>query len=185
MSEEQQKYILPSDDQAARIVDNISGWVDRHGQYWGRDEKTARNQGCTHVPCEQCSTPIPKNEYRRICRSCAEAIRKEKYEKLPKQEWDGVTPLYSEAFEEFFFNEDAIRDYCEENEVTPELLRLILCESEYAHCIDPEEHYNIGDDEGRLPPAIIEAFEALNKAIEECKEPIYWTPAGIAVIVKL
>ena len=75
----EQKVILSTSDEAARHVENISGWVSRHGRFYGRDERAARWDGCTHVRCADCETIIPKSGLI-VCGTCAEKRDVGRYE---------------------------------------------------------------------------------------------------------
>ncbi len=81
-------FILNSDDEVARYVTNLSGWVDRHGEYWGVHESQVRYNGCTHVACSKCGAIRDRRGY---CSPCHEARQVEKFNALEKIKWDGVS----------------------------------------------------------------------------------------------
>ena len=53
------EMILNTSDEAAHFVTGLSGWVSRHGHFYGNDERLARYDGCTHTVCE-CGKPCEK-----------------------------------------------------------------------------------------------------------------------------
>ncbi|MBK8191447.1 MAG: hypothetical protein IPK79_13500 [Vampirovibrionales bacterium] len=52
----------------------------------------------------------------------------EEYNAMPRKAWDRETPLYSEGYDEYFFSEDALNEFTEDNECSIESLRLVICE---------------------------------------------------------
>lgn len=109
------EVILDTSPEAAKFVENISGWVSRDGLFFGKNEDAARYQGCSHRACSECGSPAPKGYT--ACSSCREKKAEARYEKLERAEWDEKGALYSE-----------VADYMEEeNEQTlaPVSLRLV------------------------------------------------------------
>lgn len=177
--QENDKIILDTSDGSAKFVMGISGWIDRHGNFFGKDEKLARWSGATHTHCQSCGKPTTKGWTK--CNECREVDAKMRYSLLPKKVWNGE-PVYSEVVEEYFFDEDSVLEYCEMNDVEINDLRLVFCEPKYATQIDPNEYYNdLLPEDGELDAILSDAFEALNKIIREHKEPLSWEPGKIAV----
>src|SRR5690606_37390366 len=122
------EIILPSDDQAAKFVSGIEGWADRHGRFYGNDEASARWSGATHLMCAVCGSLHKRQSY---CRECAERKRVEKYQAMPRQEWDGIGMLFSDSSDQYFHDWEEVEQYCEDNECTLESLQLIICDPVY------------------------------------------------------
>ena len=176
---EKEKQILYDDENAARFVENIKGWVDINGRYFGNSkdsEHSARYSSCTHVKCG-CGTAVRKG--RRRCDECRDKKLKEDYEKLPFKEYNGDL-VYSHLVDEYFRDSDEIEDYCFDNDINPKDLRLLFCEpnkfseisGDYWAEVMPED----SDDE--LPTKLQEALDNLNKVISELP-PASYSPGRI------
>jgi hypothetical protein len=165
------------DSPEAASIQTVTGWMSSTGQFWGKDEHMARYCGCTHMPCKTCGSTIEVHSY---CRACADKRELEKFSAMEKQDWDGSGMLFHH---ETYFNElQEVLDYCMDNEIAPEELQLVICEPVFAGQIDPRDHY--GDDlpeDGDMPKAIADAFDALNKVIHACGEPLSWSPGKTRV----
>jgi len=166
------------DSPEAASVQTVTGWVDRHGRFWGNDEHMARWCGATHEKCPKCGAVKGMRSY---CEPCHKAAETEKWLAMPREPWDGVAMLYSEAHDRYFSDIEEVADYCNDSESNVEALRLIICKPNMARPIEPEDHF-IDDlpEDGELPVALQEAFAALNDAILACKEPLSWSPGKTA-----
>lgn len=171
--------ILNTSDEAARFVTNISGWVSRDGLFFGKDERTARWSGCTHVACETCGTPTPKGYL--ICDACRSKKDAEKYEAREKRKWDGPEMAYSEAVDKYFTDWDEAEDYCEQEEWSMESLRLVICEPNYAREVESDFWCDDLAEDGELPPGLEKALEELNSYIRDEKIILSWSPGKYAV----
>lgn len=179
----EEEIILPESDEAATYRTDIKGWVDRHGRYFGNLEKYARLQGATHKKCE-CGELVKANYYGK-CSSCREQRDIEKYNAMPNKDWDGETPLYSDAHDEYFFDEDELECFIDEEEDrTIENLRLIICKPNYFNTID-ESYFDddLPENCEDLPPELTEAIEEFNNVIRGLK-PASWSPGEYAANVE-
>jgi hypothetical protein len=161
--------IVPFDsDEAARLT-TVTGWVSRNGHFYGDDERTARYDGCTHKPCDECGELIPRDGLI-CCRPCFAKRDAERFARMPRQEWDGETPLVLFNTDTYFFSEDELAEYCEEHEVLRESLQLVICTPQTGRRVDAMDFLEdvLVEDasEHDIPAPIIEAVEQLNKAIE-------------------
>jgi hypothetical protein len=52
MINQNEKIVMMDSDEAASIQ-TVTGWVDRHGRFWGKDEHQARWCGATHRKCKK------------------------------------------------------------------------------------------------------------------------------------
>ena len=170
------KQVLKTSDEAAKFVTDISGWVDRHGRFFGKEEDMARWSGCTHIVCPDCGNPTPKGYT--ICKGCREKKAVERYEAKERKQWDGETPLYSEFADEYFFSEDSLNGYVEFGE-TKQALRLVICEPIYLKEIDEDHFCDELPEDGELPEDVFSVLEELNKTIREQK-PVSWMPGEYA-----
>jgi hypothetical protein len=185
MGEKQQEpEIIPFDSDGAASLKTVTGWVSRRGIFYGANEHGARYDGCTHKPCGDCGELIPRDGRIR-CRPCQGTRDAERYAEMPREEWDGVTPLVIFRTDAYFFDEDELDEYCAENEVSREDLMLVICEPcrpRLVSALDlfddalPEEA-----DESDIPTPVREAVDALNAALRACK-PLCWTEGKYAAV---
>ena len=78
--------------------------------------------------------------------------------------------------DQYFFDEDSLRDYLIESDVDLDDLQLCICEPNYPSPIDPADHFcddlpengEIRDDQ------LLAAFELLNEMIRQ-SEPLSWS----------
>ena len=167
--------VLYASDEAAQLV-TVTGWRSRTGRFYGSDEHLARWDGCTHQICE-CGAEMPRGFTK--CNTCIEKDRLAKYEAMPFQEWDGTTPLTFFDDDDYFFDQEEVEQYCEDNDLQLSDLRLVICVPQFAEELDPNEYLaDILPQElylSDIDPKLEEAFETLNKVIRERKKPISWT----------
>lgn len=158
------EIVLYSDDTAAQIK-TVTGWVSRDGRFWGNDEHMARYSGCTHRKCE-CGNVIERGYIK--CGSCSNKENEVRYFKMPFKVWDGNSAVYCETCEHYFFNEDELVEYCEENNILLLDLRLVICEENYFNEVDYEYWNDIlpDDSDGDLPKELEDALAALNSVIK-------------------
>lgn len=98
----------------------------------------------THKNCDNCGNEFEKQyTYEKLCRECQLKISNEKYFKLDFVEWDGQNAvcLYNE--DQYFFNEEEILEFCDENEINLEDLQLVLC---YRTSFSPIDLQNITEE---------------------------------------
>lgn len=173
--------ILPDSDAAAHYATNIKGWVDRHGRYWGDNENLARRQGSTHVTCAECDHIIPARSWA-TCETCRKKKKIELYNKKEKQEWDGSTPLYSDALDSYFFDKDELTDYLYDNDCSVESLRLIICEPNYYQALDVDYFCDNLPDDQDPPDELLTAISELNETLKLLPVPS-WSPGKCAAII--
>lgn len=182
-----EEIILTNSPEAAQHAKHISGWVSRHGIFFGKDERSARYNGCTHVKCD-CGKPVDKG--RLACSECWERKAQEAYDKKPKAEkWE--YPIYSDNFDKYFWDEDQVRDFCdgESDDIEKGIkdLRLLTCIPVLAGQIDPWDYYHedLPEDADDVPKELREAFDRLNEDIRDCEIPLSWRPGKEAVVLEM
>lgn len=181
MSAADSKPIFPESEEAAKFVTSLSGWVDRHGRFWGDDEKTARYLGSTHRKCD-CGAEI---EQRSFCEDCSRLKEAARYKEAEKLTWNGETPLYSQIHDKYLFGKDELLEFMHECEVkNPDELELFLCEPNYLREIESDQWCDDLPDDGDLPPEVEAALEVFN-AVLRAAEPVSWSPGKFAAIVNL
>lgn len=77
--------------------------------------------------CNICGEPTSGKE-RMLCPECSEQKDRERYMELEFQEWDGTTPVCIYRTDQYFMSEDDLLIHCEEHDVEPEDLLLVICE---------------------------------------------------------
>jgi len=184
-----EKIMYASDDAAKRVT--MTGWLSRDGIFWPDKnnpeyaEHHARWGGCTHMVCA-CG-----NEHRKhytICDSCIAKKDDERYLSMPFKEWGGE-PLCLYRDDTYFFSEDALEDWAEENGVEDlSTVQLVICEPQYAWEIEGTETYgdNLPEDTElyEVAPKLAAALEQVNKIINEEKEILCWMPGKFRTTVK-
>lgn len=176
----EQKIIMYDDPSIIRKVDMVDetgkvisvGYLSNDNFFYNNID-LARYQSCTHKTCE-CGKPMKK--YYMKCDDCRTKLSNQRYSELPFEDWDEKTPVVTYDGNDYFFDIDDIIVFCEELEIEPNQLMLVICEpnkmkdvtSEYWEDIIPENMDN-------LPKEIEEALENFNKVIRNA-EPLSWRP---------
>ena len=177
------KIILNTDDEAAKFVTGIEGWVDRDENFWGKDEELARVSGCTHIVCPDCGVAIPKDHTR--CTACREKKDLERYNKLERKQWDGKTPLYSELSDMYLLDKDDLYEWLEECGIydkNVEGLRLVICEPVYLRQIETDFWEDELAEDGEPSAAVMDALDNLNAVLRN-EDPASWEPGEYAAII--
>lgn len=172
--------IIMFDSSEAASIQTVTGWVSRHGRFWGNDERAARYDGCTHGKCETCDNIVLRNRIR--CNFCQEKLDIESYYKMPEKEWDEKGMLYAEACDQYFNSLEEVKDYIddidtEEGDEKSALadMRLVICEPVYAKYLDDDYFADKMAEDSNLPSIIEEAMEEFNKKIGQAL-PLSWKP---------
>jgi hypothetical protein len=178
-----EKIILAEDDEAAKFVTGISGWVDRHGNFHGKSEEMARYYSSTHKKCEECKTAIINRGYR-CCVDCIEKNDIERYSKLEKKVWNGEVYLYSDRDDVYFSDYDQLNDYIDEHQIENiDLLRLVICEPEHLRELDADYWADDLPEDAELPDSVLSALETFNASLKDAGV-VGWTPGKFAAIIE-
>lgn len=169
----EEKKVLNTSDEAAKYVTGIEGWVDRHGHFYGKDERLARWAGATHVSCSECGAET--NKTYTICYACRCKKELEKFYAKKIKDWNGITPLYSELTENYFFDLGDLQDYLCENKLKVDSMMLVICTPNKLRELDEDYFCDELPEDGELPPDVYAAIVDLNRVIKE-QEPISWSP---------
>jgi len=177
-----EKIILAEDDEAAKFVTGISGWVDRHGNFHGKSEEMARYYSSTHKKCEECKTAIINRGYR-CCVDCIEKNDIERYSKLEKKVWNGEVYLHSDRDDVYFADYDQLNDYIDEHQIENiDSLRLIICEPEHLRELDADYWADDLPEDTELPNSVLSAIETFNASLKDAGI-VSWTPGKYAAII--
>ncbi len=158
---------------------DLKGWVDRHGYYHGEDETSARYRSCTHIKCKTCGDVIPKQSYT-ICSTCLEKKRTEDYLLRKTKSWDGESFLYSETYDVYLQDEEAIADLLEEHQCILENLRLLHCGKTKIRQLDSDDFADDLCEDVEIPSELIDAIDAFN-AMTSNIDTNTWYPNNYAV----
>lgn len=80
------------DSPEAASIQTLTGWVDRHGRFWGKDEHMARFAGSTHQLCDK----NPEHGIRAnnsYCEACHDERAQARFMAMERQPWDCETML--------------------------------------------------------------------------------------------
>ncbi|WP_443692052.1 hypothetical protein ACRZ5O_22755 [Pseudomonas protegens] len=174
----EEKVVMYESPEAASIQ-TVTGWVAADGRFWGKDEHMARWCGATHRRCEK-NPDHPIYEIRSSCHQCHEERRQAKFAAMPIKEWAGE-PLVIFDGDEYFFDEDSLRDYLIDRDVDLADLQLCICEPNMPREIDPSDLFidDLPEDGEIRDQQLIAAFELLNEMIRQ-SEPLSWSQGEFA-----
>lgn len=158
----------------------VEGWISRDGRFYGDDEHLARWAGCTHKRCD-CGGIMDRGYTR--CLDCIADEDRKRWEALPAVEWDGDAPLCLFDDDHFFFSPWELLEYCEDHNVKPTALRLVLAEGRRFSTL--EEDYWVDDlpEDGDLPGPIADAVKKLNEVIKAYPHPAAYWPSKQRVVI--
>lgn len=161
---ENTKVVMYDSPEAATYTKNIEGWVSSTGRFFGKGkdaEHMARYEGSSHYTCE-CGG-IAKKGYTK-CDKCSHQSSIERYEKLPYKDYMGE-PVFSWDHDEYFYSEEDIIEYLEENEL--ESIDLLFCEEQTFYPVQSDYWDDIlpTDSEGDIPDELKDALKVLNNVI--------------------
>ena len=156
--------IFPDDPQAARLV-TVTGWVSRHGRFYGDDERLARYDGSTHSRCS-CGGTMDKHWL--LCDNCRAKAADQRFNAMPEADWDGKAMLYSERDDRYYSSPEDVP--LAEGETLADY-KLVICEPSHAS-MDSSFFDGILPEEGC--DELEAAIEAFNKAVENVV--VSWGP---------
>lgn len=184
MNKQPEKIVMMDSDEAASIQ-TVTGWVDRHGRFWGNDEHMARWSGATHRKCKNKPEEHQIHRTNSYCEECHRESRQAKFAEMERAVWCGE-PLVIFDDDQYFFDAESLADYCLDRSLLPSELQLLICEPNYPPEFDIEQHCEEvipdGGDYYSLPQAVLDAADALNKAIKE-SAAVSWSGSNRVAIV--
>lgn len=180
----QEKPIVRYEDAAERR-DGLSGWVCKNGHFHGDDEHIARWCAATEIPCPDCGGRNPNKSYS-VCEACRRKRADERWFKSYAEKavpWDGVTPLYSDASDRYFWDDGDLGDHIgDPPELSVDDLRLILCEPNKGRSFDMADW--LSDD---LPEDSNLDTTEIDRIVNDwiaAHAPYSWCPSGPPVTVE-
>jgi hypothetical protein len=159
-----EEKIIMFDSPEAAVKVNMDLWKSSDGRL-AVTEAAARYNGCTHKVCE-CGKIMKKYQIR--CDSCDFKSDREIFLALPFREWDLISPVCTTDGDKYFFNEEDLIEYMQEDETDPMTeIDLLICEKNQWRAV--EEGYWCDempvDGDGELPKKMQEALDNLNAII--------------------
>jgi hypothetical protein len=97
---------------------------------------------------------------------------------MPVVEWDEKTPLCLYGSDQYLCNYSEILDYCEENDLRPLELMLVLCEPVKLRTLDSDFFADCLADEQELPAEIENAIDEFNAKIAAYPHVVSWVPTN-------
>jgi hypothetical protein len=182
MKNTEEKIIMyDSPEAAVKVVMDL--WRSSDGRL-AVTEETARYNGCTHKTCE-CGG-IMKKGYTK-CDSCSSKLRHERFMALPFREWDGKEPVCTTDGDKYFFSEDELIDFMQDDEDEPMTeIDLLICEPNNFKTVDEDywSGYWPEDSDGDLPKEMQAALDNLNAVIKKMPAQSY-SPGKIRTSYKV
>ncbi|MFJ7007636.1 hypothetical protein [Pseudomonas putida] len=177
----EEKVVMYESPEAASIQ-TVTGWVDPSGRFWGKDEHMARYCGSTHRQCAN-NPAHPIHATNGWCEDCRAESRAEKFDAMPKRVWAGEVITEYDG-DEYFFDEESLRDHLIDNDIDPADLKLVFCTPNYPRQIDPNDHFcdDLPEDGEINDDQLLAAFQLLNEMIRKCP-PLSWSPEHEAVVL--
>lgn len=176
MEKVKEKPVLNTDPDIVEYRTNIEGWVGKDGRFYGKNESAARYANSTH---KQCSCGDITSKHRTECESCWSKKSLAKYYARPEIEWDGETPLYSEACDEYFYDADAISEYSIDEGIDAAEMMFVVCVPNYLTEFSTEQWDDVLPEDGEVryyvSKEVLEKLDELNKLIRNAK-PVSWGP---------
>jgi hypothetical protein len=181
-------FVLFNSPEAASFRTNIKGWVSRDGVFFGDmtdSERIARYAGCTHRPCDTCGKPAEKMYT--LCDECRKKKDDERWEQLPKKEWDGKGMVCVYEGDEYFDDVEIAIESLMEDGMDPKDIRLVETVPVYLVEIDPNEYFvdklpeGFALDDIRGLEVVVEAFAKLNAVIRENHMPVAFTAGKVGL----
>ncbi|PXX60729.1 hypothetical protein SAMN05660489_04346 [Pseudomonas sp. LAMO17WK12:I10] len=177
MSEE--KVVMYESPEAASIQ-TVTGWLDPSGRFWGNDEHMARYCGSTHRQCEK-NPAHPIRKTNGWCEACHAESRAAKFSAMPTRIWAGE-PITDYNGDDYFFDEESLRDHIIDNEIDLADLKLVFCTPNHPSEIDPSDYFSddLPEDGEIHDGQLLAAFELVNEMIRN-HGPMSWSPSNEAV----
>jgi hypothetical protein len=191
-----EKVILPEDVQIKKVT--ISQWDDGtpiekpivlfyNGQCLHSDEEISRKLASTHRKCGNCGDIIPQNYY---CTLCANREARERYEKLPKKEWDEKNYICDDDGHFFSEWEELFEFLLYGNDEIPSIKGKMLFHTEAQKYEGHLDFYDLWEDilpeefmDSDIPKEIEKAIETFNQTIDDLNLTASYTKTKVAVLI--
>ena len=171
------KYVLPDGVEIKEISQKM--YSNGNGFAYP-DIRSAEYAVAIGQICKDCGSEYGGKAYT-YCPVCRQKKYNERFLKLELAEWDGIAPICIWMDDEYFFDESELHDYCDNNDIKPSSLRLVLCEPNNPPVFDLDDFLcdvlpeDTGIDEISVKPdkTAKEIEDVVNQWIESVS-PITW-----------
>lgn len=170
------KIVMYESPEAATYVKNIEGWIDINRHFFGKGEdaeRMARYSSHTHKKCD-CGGIIERGYTK--CPECRRKSSIERHNSLPFKEWDGKEPICTCDGDTYFFDEESLIDYMEENEETE--IDLLFCTPIYYTPISFDEIAQEPHDDWEPEKELCDKIDEFNAYLKTLA-PHSWMPGKI------
>lgn len=179
-----EKITIMYDSPEAAEVKTITGWVSSGkggypSHYYGKDEHMARWAGCTHLKCD-CGKIMEKGWTK--CDECRTKSARERYFALPYKEWDGKEYVVDWDGDKYFWSEEDLIEYMEENEINE--IDLLFCSPIGYSQIDTESVASDSHEDWEPTSELEKKIAEFNEYIQTLP-PHSWEPGKIRTNYKL
>jgi hypothetical protein len=168
--------IILYDDPRAAVFEKREKelWWDINGRGYLTEEQ-ARMHSRTHCYCEKHDNYYPINSY---CKKCMDERGDQRYLHLPEEEWDGETPVMQWRGDKVFFSDEELIEYCDDWEIHPEDLQLVLCAPAGHRELTTEYWEESLDEEGEgFSKTFLDKIDELNELLSK-EQPCLWEQTG-------
>ncbi|GEM_PF-1695761 len=132
-------------------------------------------QFITHDDCVDCGNQFEKHfTYAKRCESCTWIEKRKKYEALELVEWDARTPLCIYDDDTYFFDADDIISYCENHDIKPSDLMLVLCETTNFSTIDFDQWCDEVHEDWEPSSEFSKRLEEFNEFLQNESTNTWW-----------
>lgn len=129
----------------------------------------------THDNCIDCGIEFEKHfTYAKRCESCAWKEECKKYQALELVEWNGEDALCIFNDDTYFFSEDDIISYCEDHDIEPSGLMLVLCHKTNFSTIDWEHWCDEVHENWEPSPEFSKRLEEFNEFLQNESTNTWW-----------
>ena len=161
-------YILPEGVEAKKESVDLYRGKD----HYFHEKELAEMELAIGQECRVCGKNTGYKS-RLVCDACTTRLANEAYNNKPYTEWNGSDALVIYNTDIYFFNEDGLEQYCEENEIDSKDLKLMICEKEPVPQFSTSSFLEDSSEWFEEIPNEEEIDEKINKILQE-QLSLYW-----------
>lgn len=129
----------------------------------------------THDNCSECGIEFEKHfTYAKLCGQCSWQAKCKKYEALELVEWDNKTPLCIFDDDTYFFDEEGILTYCEDNDIKPSRLMLVLSKTTNFSTIDFDQWCDEVHEDWEPSSEFFQKLKEFNEFLQNESTNTWW-----------
>lgn len=141
-------------------------------------DRTTKEELSTHRDCEKCGNEFKKDfTFDKHCFNCKSELSNEKFKSLQLVEWDGKSAVVLFRDDTYFFDEESVVDYCNDNEIKPSELQLCLCEETTFRTVDLDFWQDDVHEDWEADQELTDLVNALNKYLQSASTNT-WIPTN-------